>query len=79
MLISELVSALNRVTQLAGDIPVVLKDVETEAETVLLSLGIKIDPAADTASSSVTIEHGPAPEPVTPAPATEPTPTEQAA
>lgn len=70
MKLSELIAGLNKLTQFAGDLPVVIKNVESEAETVLHSIGINIDPSSGTANGSVTINHGTAPEPAPePAPA----------
>lgn len=63
MKLSELIAGLNKLTQFAGDLPVVIKDVESEAETVLHSIGVNIDPTSGTANGSVTINHGTAPEP----------------
>lgn len=72
MLISELLAALGKVNQLAGDIPIVLKHVESEAETELLSLGLHIDPTSAEVGGSVTLEHGTPPA----APAPTPTPAD---
>lgn len=57
MTLNELIQGLNKITQFAGELPVVIHDAETEAETVLHSIGISIDPAG-TANGKVTINHG---------------------
>lgn len=69
MTLSELIAGLQRFTQIAGDLPVIFKAVEGEAETVLHDIGININPTAGSATGSVTINHGVAP--VAPAPATD--------
>lgn len=61
MLISELINALGKINQIAGDIPVVLKHVEQEAETELVSLGLHIDPTSGSTGGKITLEHGAAP------------------
>ena len=61
MVISELVTALNRVQQLAGDLPVVLKHVEQDAVTVLKAIGVHLDLSGESAAGQVQIEHGDAP------------------
>lgn len=67
MLISELSAALQKVQQVAGDIPVVLKDIEHGVETELRALGIHIDPSSGSASSTVELEHAvPTQAPVSP-------------
>jgi hypothetical protein len=68
MTLNELIQGLNKLTQFAGELPVVIKDAETEAETVLHSIGINIDPAGGTANGSISLNHAPAPAAV-PAPA----------
>lgn len=68
MKITELVAALNKVQQIAGDIPVVLKDLGTETETVVHSLGLHFNPSDSSTGGNVTIEHGPADETSTPEP-----------
>ena len=70
MKISELVGVLNKVQQVAGDVPIVLKAVEDGAETGLLSVGVHIDPTT-AEGGSVALEHGQAP-PASPAPEPEP-------
>lgn len=57
MKISELSSALSKVSQIAGDVEVVLRDASTGAETELKTLGLKLDPSTGESGSSVTIEH----------------------
>lgn len=66
MTLNELIQGLNKITQFAGELPVVIHNAETEAETVLHSIGISIDPAG-TANGKVTINHGTTPAPAVPA------------
>jgi len=73
MKVTELIAALQKVQQVAGDVPVVLKDVEGDAETALLSIGVHIDPTSGSPVGGVTLEHGEQPasppvEPEAPAP-----------
>lgn len=64
MKISELVAALSKVQQLAGDVPVVLKRIEDAAESVVHSLDVHIDPLSGSAGGQVELTHGsPAPAP----------------
>ena len=72
MKISELVGVLNKVQQVAGDVPIVLKAIEDGAETGLLSVGVHIDPTTEE-GGSVALEHGQAPSPASD-PEPEPTP-----
>lgn len=74
MKVSELTAALQKVQQVAGDVDVVLKDVEGGAETDLLSLGVHIGTSPDDQASRVELEHGTAqqPLPVDPEPAAPP-------
>lgn len=58
MLTSELTAALQKVQQIAGDIPVTLVRVEDEAETVLKSIGIHIDPSSGAVEGGLVLEHG---------------------
>jgi hypothetical protein len=74
--VSQLIAALQKVSQLAGDVPVVLKHAESEAETVLQSIGVHINPTTGETSGEAVLEHGDAPD--TP-PAPDPTPAEPAA
>jgi hypothetical protein len=74
--ISELVAALNKVNQVAGDIPIVLHELEGEAETEVKALILAFDPTSGETSSKVAISHGPvttappaAPEPAVSPPA----------
>lgn len=57
MTVSELLSVLQRVQQVAGDVPVIVKDLEHDAETVLQSIGLHIDPSGGQAGGSVVLEH----------------------
>ena len=68
MKISELTQLLSKVTQLGGDLEVVLKAAEGEAETVITDLGIHLKPTGGGVQSTLTIEHGSAP-PLAPEPA----------
>ena len=62
MKVSELLTALQKVQQVAGDIPVVLKHLEDGAESALLSIGVHIDPTSSGDGGQVELEHGQAPE-----------------
>lgn len=74
MLTSELIAALNKVNQVAGDVPVVLKRIEDDAVTELATIGVHIDPTSGSTSGQVVLEHAtPAPAPLAP-PAVEPEP-----
>lgn len=68
MTLSEFISGLQRFTQIAGDLPVIFKDAETEAETVLHAVGINVDLGSGAAAGSVTVAHGPAAAQLAPAP-----------
>lgn len=71
MTISEVQSLLQKVQQVAGDVPVVLKDIESGNVSGLVSVGIELVADAVDAVNQVTISHGtatPAPPPA-PAPA----------
>lgn len=72
MTLSELLAGLQKLSQYAGDLPVVIKAVETEAETVFHSIGLQIDPSGN-ANGKVTINHSvtpaTAPDVQVPAPA----------
>lgn len=61
MTVSEIIAALSRVQQIAGDLPVVFKEIESDAETVLQSIGVNIDPNSGAAGGSVTLQHSTAP------------------
>ena len=68
--ITQLVAALQKVNQIAGDIPVVVKHVEQDAETALLHFGLDLDPASGSTGSKLILTHGPAPAaPAAPDPA----------
>lgn len=71
MNISEVTALLARVQQVAGDVPVVLRDIESGNISGLVSVGIELVADAVDAVNQVTISHGtstPAPPPA-PAPA----------
>jgi hypothetical protein len=55
--ISELTAALNKVSQVAGDVDLVLRQVDADAPTFLHGLLLDFDPVAGAAGSTVTIEH----------------------
>ena len=77
MTLTELIQGLQRFTQIAGDLPVIFKTVEGDVETVLHDIGINVNPAAGSATGSVTINHGapaPAPTPAVVEPDTTPVP-----
>jgi hypothetical protein len=73
MKLSEFIAGLNKFSQLAGDLPVVVSSLEAGAETELHSIGINFDPTGN-ANGKVVLLHGPAQaQPQQPAaPATEP-------
>lgn len=62
MKISDVQALLSKVSNVAGDVELVLKAVEGEAETVIHSVGIELGAAGDATSAAATITHGPAPE-----------------
>lgn len=66
MKISEVSAMLQKVQQLAGDVPVVLKDLETGNVTGLVSVGIELVADAAEAVNEVTISHA---KPASPPPA----------
>lgn len=72
MLTSEIIAALQKVQSIAGDIPVVLRRVEDDVETELLSIGVHIDPATSSTKGSVALEHGAPAAPAEPAVAAAP-------
>lgn len=57
MLISELVAALNKINQIAGDIPIVLRHVEQDAETAVTALVLAFDPSGAAPTSKVIVAH----------------------
>lgn len=66
--ISELVAELNKAQAAVGDLPVVFKAIEGDAETFLHTLGIELAPGQSSINSTISINHGttdptPAPEP----------------
>lgn len=77
---SELSGALGRVQQVAGDVDVLLRDLDTGAVTALRSLGVHIDPSADGTGGTVYLEHNaePAPDPAPAAAVTPPATTDLA-
>lgn len=79
MKISDLSALLTRVQQIAGDVDVVLKAAEGEAETVISNLGINLKPDASGPAGSLVIEHGEASAPPEADPAASPEPAADAA
>lgn len=63
MTISELISALNRVSQVAGDVPVILKSVEGDVETEVKALTLSFDPRSGSTSSQIAVTHAPVEHP----------------
>lgn len=80
--ISEFVAELNKVQAAVGDLPVVFKAVEGDAESFLHTIGIELAPSSSKVQSTVSINHtteAPAePEPEPAADATN-APTDQTA
>ena len=74
MKISELVAVLGKANQVAGDIPVILHDVESGAETELKKFGIEFNLTGESATSAVTLHHGPVTATPEPAPGEAPAP-----
>lgn len=75
MTVAEVIGLLSKVQSMAGDLPVVFKAVEGEAETVLHKIGLEIAPGDGTATGTVTVVHGPeAVAAVEPTPAPDPAP-----
>jgi len=74
MKVSDLLAALQKVQQVAGDVDVVLKDVDQGVETALLSLGVHISASTGDTSGAVVFEHGHAqlPPPAEPEPSPPP-------
>lgn len=70
MKLSDLATLLARVQQFAGDVDIVLRDAETEAESVITDLGIHFDPTSGQTGGQLTVTHGQAPA----APPAEPEP-----
>lgn len=63
MKISELVTSLNKVSQVANDIDIVLRDAETGTVTDIESLDLSFDPATAATDSVLYVVHD---TPVTP-------------
>lgn len=74
MKVSELITVLQRVSQLAGDIEVELQAVGTEAKSYVTGLGLTLDAVSASPTSSLVIVHDTTaptpPEPEQPAPGT---------
>jgi hypothetical protein len=62
--VSELQGLLSKVQSVAGDVEVILKSAETEAQTVISDLAIHLDPSTGQTGGSLEVTHAPAPEPV---------------
>lgn len=73
MKVSELVGMLQKVSQIVGDVPVVLKELASEAETEIKSLGVTLDSAEGSEGGTVTLQHATSTTPAA-APANEPPP-----
>lgn len=71
MKVSELLSVLQKVQQVAGDVPVIARDIEHEVETAVHTVGIKIDPAGADGAGCVTLEHYKTPQTPAATPAVE--------
>lgn len=56
MQLSELVTLLGKVNQIAGDVPVVLSALEGDVERVLIGVGIHL-PAQQGLPTTVTLDH----------------------
>lgn len=67
MKISELVAALNKVQQVAGDVAVVLYDLDAKIKTELVDLDVHIDPTTGEAGSAVVLDHAATPPEAPPA------------
>lgn len=57
MTVQDLITGLQKVLQVAGDIPVVVRHLETETVTELRSLGVHIDPTTGGTAGQVVLEH----------------------
>lgn len=62
MKLSDLAHALGRAQEIAGDVEVIIGDVEKEAGAVLHTLQINL-PTSGQGEPSVRLVHGPAPQP----------------
>lgn len=74
MLASELIDVLNKVKQVAGDVPIVLHSIEDDALTYLESVGVHIAPGDAAAAGRVELEHTATPTGVAPVAAEPPAP-----
>lgn len=63
MKLSDLIAAGQKLTPLVGDAEVVLRDVDSDAKTVIHALSVDLDPSGDTTGNTVTVKHGAASEP----------------
>lgn len=72
MKISEVQGLLSKVQSITGDVEVVLKAAESEAETIIQSVAIELGADGGT-PTTVTVAHAPAPEPTPAAPVEQPT------
>lgn len=57
MKISELTAVLSRVQQIAGDVDVAFRHAESDVETVITELGLKLNPDGTTGEGSLVIKH----------------------
>jgi hypothetical protein len=55
--INQLVTTLQKVSAAAGDLPVIFKAVEGDAETFLDSIKVAFSPTGDTAESKAVLSH----------------------
>ena len=79
MTVQEVIGLLSKVQSMAGDLPVVFKALEGDAETVLHKIGLEIEPGSGNAAGTVTVVHGPEQTPAPdPAPVTEQPPAQPA-
>lgn len=75
MKVSDVQGLLTKVQQVAGDVPVVLKDIESGNISGLVSVGIELVADAAAAVNQVTITHGQqAPQPAPPLAPADPPP-----
>jgi len=70
--ITGIISTLQKLQQVVGDAPVILKSVEGAVETEIKSIGLTLTPEGDAAGSPVTLDHGPVEPTQEPAPSDPP-------
>ena len=64
MKLSDLQALLTKVQTIAGDVDVVLKAADTEAQTVISDLAIHLDPSTGQAGGTLEVTHAPAGPPL---------------